>query len=115
MYTSIAKKKALRANYNKNGQLQFLCCYKRIASSDYICNLLAYRKVYFKHCLFSNINPTCQHPTYKNQQAILSLPISFHSVAIEFGCASSVSHIGKDKLITITCKIAKRILRIPGH
>ena len=102
-------------NYDDNGHLGFLRCYKRIASSYYIRNHTSHLKAFLKHCASCNINQTHQHPTYGNLQHILSSSIPFHSVTMNFILALSLSRNGKDNLITVSCKFAKRILLILGH
>ena len=56
-------KETLRVNHDENGHLRFLCYYKKIASSSYICNFSSQLKAYFNHYPFCNINQTCRHLT----------------------------------------------------
>lgn len=108
-------KEILKANHDENGHLGFLRCYERVASSYYIRNLSAHLKAYLKHCAACNVNQTRRHPTYGSLQPTLSPPTPFHSVTMDFILALPLSHNGKDNLMTVTCKFAKRVLLIPGH
>ena len=53
--------------------------------------------------------------TYGNLQPILSPPILFHLVTIDFILALPLLHTGKDNLMIVTYNFAKRILLIPGY
>lgn len=115
MHPQSLVREILRANHDDNGYLGFLRCQERVASSYYIRNLSTHLKAYLKHCLACIINQTRCHLTYGNLQPILSPAIPFHSVAMDFILALPLSHTGKDNLMTVTCKFAKRISLIPGH
>lgn len=105
----------LRANYDENWHLEFLRYYKWIVFPYYIWNLSAYLKVYLKYCPSYNLNQTWWYPTYGNLQPILSLPIPFHSVIIDFILTFSLSYTRNDNLITATYKFVKCILLILGQ
>lgn len=108
-------KEILKANHDENGHLGFLRCYERVSSSYYIRNLSAHLKAYLKHCASCNVNQTRRYPSYGNLQPILSPPMPFHSVTMDFILGLPLSRNGKDNLMTVTCKFAKRILLVPGH
>lgn len=104
-----------KRNHNDNGYLGFLYYYEKIASLYYIWNLSAHLKAYLKHCIFCNINQTCRYPTYRNLQPILSSPIPFHLLTMDFIIALPLLWTEKNNLIIVTCKFTKRILLILGH
>lgn len=100
--------------YDENGHLGFAKVYERIINSFYICNLTEKLKDYLKHCLQCQINQTRRHKPYGSLQPILSPPIPFHTLTIDFILALPQSILGLDCLMSVTCKFSKRVSLIPG-
>lgn len=108
-------KEILHANHDAQSHLGFARCYERVASTYYIRCLSNALKVYLKHCPTCQVSQTRRHQPYGNLQPILSPPIPFHSVTLDFILALPPSHSGMDNLMTVTCKFSKRVILIPGR
>ena len=57
---------------------------------------------------------TRRHKPYGNMQPILSPPVPFHTIAIDFILALPESTEGFNAIMPATCKFTKRLLFIPG-
>ena len=110
---STAVKDILSTAHNDNHG-GFARCYERIASAYYIKNLSRHLRKYLKHCPACQINQTRRHKPYGKLQPILSPPISFHTITLDFVLALPKSKSGLDCLKSVTDKFSKRVTIIPG-
>lgn len=102
------------AVHDGNSHLGFARTYERIASSFYVCNLTEKLKEYLRHCLECQVHQTRQHKPYGSLQPVLSPPVPFHMLIIDFILALPQSHTGLDSIMSVTCKFSKRVSLVPG-
>lgn len=85
-----------------------------ICQSFYIRHLSKWLRVYIKHCSQCSLNQTKRHCLYKELNPFPSSPKPFHTIAMDWIIALSVTKWGKDTLLTITDKFSCKILLILG-
>ena len=100
--------------HDQNGHSGFARCYERVAVSYYLRNLSGLLRDYLKHCPKCQVNQTRRHAPYGNLQPILSPPIPFHTITIDFILALPLTRDKLNCALTTTCKFSKRITIIPG-
>lgn len=94
--------------------------YERVSSSYFIKNLTGHLKDYLKNCPECQINQTRRHRPYGKLQPILSTPIPFHTITLDFVLALPASQAGLDYaagldcMMSVTDKFSKRTSIIPG-
>ena len=88
--------------------------YDRLCHSVYIRRMVKHLKHYIEHCPECQLNQTKRHRPYGELNPIISPPIPFHTIAMDFVVGLPLSK-GCNALLTITCKFTKKILLIPGH
>lgn len=88
-------------------------CYDNINSVYYVRNLSKQLKAYLKYCPECNFFQTKRHAPYDSLQPILSPPIPFHTVTMNFILSLSKSKTELNSVLTVTCKYSKRIQCIP--
>ena len=88
--------------------------YQRISSTLYVRNLASSLKKWLQHCPKCQLHQTRRHLPYGDLQPIITPPIPFHTITLDFVLALPISIDGYECLLTITCKFSKRIALIPG-
>jgi hypothetical protein len=71
-------------------------------------------KKYIDHCQSCLENNTRRHKTYGSMQPILTSPIPFHTITIDFILGLPTSFDGYDCVMSVTEKFTKRVTFIPG-
>ncbi len=97
-----------------DGHPGFARCYDRISSSWYIRGLSRYLRDYLKHCPECQVYQTRRHAPYGSLQPILTPPVPFHTISIDFILALPRSAEGYNCAMSVSCKFSKRITLIPG-
>ena len=99
--------------HDANFHAGFHTTYARISPSVYIKGLSRHLQTYLKHCPECQLNQTKRHPTYGELNPIVSPPIPFNTISIDFIVALPYWE-GKNMLLTVTCKFSKKKLLVPG-
>ena len=99
--------------HDKNFHAGFHTTYARIAPSIFIKGLTKHLEKYIKHCPECQLNQTLRHPTYGELNPIVSPPVPFHTITMDFIVALPYCD-GKNELLTLTCKFTKKKLLVPG-
>ena len=107
------QQEVFRMAHDNNFHRGYHRTYDRIAPSIFIRNLSKHLRVYIEHCPSCQLNQTRRHPIYGELHPISAPSIPFHTVAIDFIVALP-SYGSFDALMTVTCKLTKRNLLIPG-
>lgn len=102
------------STHDGNGHIWFAQCYERISNVYYIRNLSGHLQDYSKPCPQCQIHQTKRYKFYGNLQPILSPPIPFHTIIMDFMLAFPKNLSGLDCALTIICKFSKRATVIPG-
>ena len=74
----------LQLTYDEIDHAGFARCYEQICSSWYIRGLSRYLRDYLRHCPRCHAYQTIRHATYGSLQPILTPPIPFHTITIDF-------------------------------
>lgn len=109
-----AQKEIFEAIHDRNNHLGFARCYERIINSYYIRNLSKRLHEYVRHCPQCQSLQTRRHKPYGSLQPILTPPIPFHTLTIDFMLAFPKTLSGLDCMMSVTCKFSKRATVIPG-
>ena len=88
--------------------------YQRISRTLYVRNLASSLKKWIQHCPECQLHRTRRHLPYGDLQPIITPPIPFHTITLDFVLALPVSIDGYECLLTIMCKFSKRIALISG-
>jgi len=88
--------------------------YNKIVAELYIQNLSQWLKQYITHCSKCQNYQTMQHVLYEALQPIVELPISFHTVTVDFILGLPKTREGFDMIMTTTCKFSKKVEFMPG-
>lgn len=102
------------AHDGPNAHIGFDRTYQKILSSYCIKGLTRYLKTYLKHCPQCAVHQTRRHPIHGSLQPILSPPVPFHTLTIDFVLALPPSRTGLNNIMSVTCKYSKRITLVPG-
>ena len=97
-----------------SGHPGFQRCHQIVSSSWYIHGLTKQLRDFIRHCPECLILQTRRHKPYGNLQPILTVPVPFHTLTIDFILALPVSPNGMDCIMSVTCKFSKAIQLIPG-
>ena len=110
-----AEKTIFEAIHDSNNHLGFTRSYERIVHAYYIRNLSKRLQDYIKHCPKCQVLQTRRHRTYGSLQPILTPPIPFHTLTIDFMLAFPKTLSGLNCMMSVTCKFSKRATVIPGQ
>ena len=69
---------------------------------------------FIKECPECKIFQTRRHAPYGSLQPIDAPPTPFHTISIDFILALPLTADGLDCVLSVTCKLSKRITLIPG-
>ena len=97
-----------------DGHAGYAKCFEQISASWYIRGLSRYLRDYLKHCPQCLVYQTRRHAPYGSMQPILTPPIPFHTITMDFILALPISRQGFDTAMSVTCKFSKRVTIIPG-
>ena len=97
-----------------DGHAGYAKCYERISASYYIRGLSRYLRDYLKHCPECQIFQTRRHAPYGSLQPILTPPIPFHTITMNFILALPTSVTDLNTAMTVCCKFTKRVTFIAG-
>ena len=97
-----------------DGHAGYARCFEEISSSYYIRGLSRYLRGYLKHCPQCQVYQTRRHAPYGSLQPILTPPIPFHTITIDFILALPLSRQGFDTAMSVSCKFSKRGSVVPG-
>lgn len=107
-------KEILTAAHDSNDHPGFQRCYELVASSWYIHGLTRQLRDFIRHCPKCQILQTRRHASYGSLQPILSPPVPFHTITLDFILALPLSSESLDAIMSGTCKFTKAIQLIPG-
>ena len=107
------KKKVFQLTHDQIYHGDFHKIYDKITLLIYIHQLAKRLRIYIAHCSNCQLNQTKRHSTYNKLTSIITPTILFHTVAINWILALSVTKNGFNVLLTITCKFTKKILLMP--
>lgn len=100
---------------HNEGHHGFAKCYDFISASWYIRGLSRHLRAYLKHCPQCQVYQTRRHAPYGSMQPILTPPVPFHTITIDFILALPTSTTeGFDTAMSVTCKFTKRVTIIAG-
>jgi hypothetical protein len=103
----------LKLAHSNNHHFEFVKCYDIIFASWYIHDFFKLLRNYFRHCSNCQIFQTRRHKFYEFMQSMFISNVLFHIITIDFILALSKSISKKyDTIMSITCKISKRIILI---
>ena len=103
------KKKIFRLTYNSNQYIDVYKNYFKIVDIIYISRFLRKIRVYVKHYFVCQINQTKQHKLYEELISIITLFISFHTIAINF----VLNFLDKyDCFLIVTNKFSRQLMLI---
>jgi hypothetical protein len=88
--------------------------FHRAASTWYIRKLGRQVRDFIKECPECKIFQTRRHAPYGSLQPIDAPPTPFHTISIDFILALPLTADGLDCVLSVTCKLSKRITLIPG-
>lgn len=71
-------------------------------------------EMYIRHCRSCQVNKPTTHQPFGSLQPILSTPIPFHTITIDFVTALPVTANKEDAVLTVTDKFTKRVTFVPG-
>ena len=97
-----------------NIHLGFQRTYDKVNAAYYIRNLSKQLSTFISHCPECLRTQTRRHKPYGKLQPILSPPILFHMITLDFILATPTSYSGKNCILSVTCKTSKRVLLVPG-
>ena len=97
-----------------DGHAGYAKCFEEVSASYYIRGLSRYLRDYLKHCPECQVYQTRRHAPYGSLQPILTPPIPFHTITIDFILALPVSGDGLDTAMSVTCKFTKRLTLVAG-
>lgn len=97
-----------------NGHAGFRKCYEQLASSYYVRGMSRQLRDYLRHCPDCQIHQTRRHKPYGALQPILTPPVPFHTLTIDFILGLPKSREGFDAAMSVTCKFSKRVTSILG-
>ena len=109
-----AIKGIFEATHDGNGHTGFARCYERISNAYYVRNLSGLLREYLKHCPKCQTHQTRRHKPHGSLQPILSPPVPFHTITMDFMLAFPKTLTGLNCSMTVTCKFSKRATIIPG-
>ena len=107
-------KNILNIVYSEDTHSEYARCYETVSFNYYIRDLIRYLRDYLKHCSKCQVFQTKRHKSYGFLQPILTSPISFHIIIIDFVLTLPLTAEDWNCLMSIICKFIKRILLIPG-
>jgi hypothetical protein len=88
--------------------------FHRAALTWYIRKLGRQVRDFIKECPECKIFQTRRHAPYGSLQPIDAPPTPFHTISIDFILALPLTADGLDCVLSVTCKLSKRITLIPG-
>ena len=92
----------------------FAKCYDIISRQWYIRGLTRQLREYLRHCPQCQLYQTPRHLPYGSLQPILTPPVPYHTLTIDFILALPKSSKGYDVLLSVTDKFSRKITLIPG-
>ena len=78
------KQKIFELIYNKHNYKEFYYIYKRIIESYYLRHLIRRLKHYIFYCSKCQLNQTKKHAFYESLKSILTSPLIFYTIIIDF-------------------------------
>lgn len=100
--------------HDKNGHVGRDKCHEIIARQWYIRGLGRLLREYLRHCPQCQLYQTPRHQPYGALQPILTPPVPYHTISIDFVLALPVSDEGYDCTMTATCKFSRKIMLMAG-
>ncbi|PNS18780.1 hypothetical protein CAC42_5319 [Sphaceloma murrayae] len=87
--------------------------YEKLRTQFFIRKLSKRLRQYLKHCDRCNSLQTTRHKSLGHSEPIVTPPVPFHTIAIDFVTALPACE-GINSLCTVTCKFSKKILLVAG-
>lgn len=107
-----------RLAHDENNHAGFHRSYEAIADTLYLKRLSDSLKTYIAHCPECQKNQTKRHKPYGSLRPIISPPLPYHTIAMDFIVELPVTSYQSgayDTCLTITCKFSKKVILKEGQ
>ncbi|TAQ83100.1 hypothetical protein B7494_g8576 [Chlorociboria aeruginascens] len=104
--------------HDQNGHPGFAKLHDIIHRSFFIRGIARHLKDFLKYCPQCEVYQTKRHAPFGSLQPIISPPVPFHTITIDFILALPLSSHHGDKynaVLSVTCKFSKRVALAAGH
>lgn len=108
------EQKVFEMAHDKHSHGGFQRTYERIVEAYYMRHLTRRLKRYILHCPECQVNQTKRHAPYGSLRPILTPPLIFHTITIDFILALPLLENGFNTMMTITDKFCKKMTSAPG-
>ena len=109
-----AEQKIFELAHDNHSHAGFHRSYERIVETYYMRHLTRRLKRYIVHCPECQLNQTVRHAPYGSLKPIVTPPLIFHTITIDFILALPLLENGFNAMMTITDKFSKRNTSVPG-
>ncbi|TAQ84474.1 hypothetical protein B7494_g7190 [Chlorociboria aeruginascens] len=107
-------KSILTEAHDQNSHSGFIKLQDTVSKSFFIRGITKHLKQFIAHCPECQIFQTAKHSTYGSMQPILSPPVPFHTITIDFILALPIAS-DYNSVMSVTCKFSKRVALVAGH
>ena len=108
------EQKVFENAHDKHSHGGFQRTYERISEGHYMRHLTRRLKRYILHCPECQVNQTKRHAPYGSLKPIITPPLIFHTITIDFILALPLLENGNNTMMTVTDKFSKRVTSAPG-
>lgn len=107
-------KEVFQLTHDEMGHPGYHRTHERLTQGLYLHKLSSKLHDYIRHCPVCQLNQTPRHKPYGNLQPIITPPVPFYMITIDFILALPESKDGWNCVLSVTDKFSKRITFVPG-
>ncbi|TAQ86585.1 hypothetical protein B7494_g5085 [Chlorociboria aeruginascens] len=100
--------------HNQNSHPGYAKLWDLISRSFFIRGISQHLRQFLKHCPQCNIFQTKRHAPFGSLQPIITPPVPYHTITINFILALPTTQ-QYDSALTVTCKFSKKVALVAGH